>query len=173
VWDAGSGAGALGNGAAVEVWENGISRREGTFCRNGVTRLRSRQFKCLRRRVGEYGGSKEGMAGNCEVVGNFLQMFAVIGFHHLLLNCVCLSVEVSKSALRSYAGLTLIHPFTIAAAFGDRARMSCASMPISAKSVHNSTNWEGSRSAPHSIPKLGTFCLSCFGREGRPGLMTL
>jgi haloalkane dehalogenase len=35
----------------AEVWKNGISRREGTFCRNGTTGLRSWQFKCLRRRV--------------------------------------------------------------------------------------------------------------------------
>jgi hypothetical protein len=68
------------------------------------------------------------MAGKGEVVRNFLQIFAVIGFDRLLL-------KVSKSALRSYTGFTLIHPFIIAAAFSDRARMSCALMPISAKGV--------------------------------------
>jgi haloalkane dehalogenase len=38
-------------GRLAEVWKNGISRREGTFCRNGATGLRSWQFKCLRPRV--------------------------------------------------------------------------------------------------------------------------
>jgi hypothetical protein len=115
--------------------------------------------------VDEYGGSKEGMAGKCEVVRNFLQMFAVIGFHHLLFNCVCLLVKVSKSALRSYSGFTLTHPFTIAAAFSDRTRMSCALMPVSAKAVHNSTNWEGSRSALHSIPKLAPLAFRASGER--------
>ena len=109
------------------------------------------------------------MTGKGEAVRDFLQTFAVIGFHHLLLNCVCLLVKVSKSALRSYSGFKLTHPFTIAAAFSDRARMSCALMPVSAKGVHN---WEGSRSALHSIPKLAPFALRASG-EDRPGLMTL
>jgi hypothetical protein len=65
------------------------------------------------------------MTGKGEAVRNFLQLFAVIGFHYLLLNCACLLVKVSKSALRSYSGFTLTHPFAIAAAFSDRARVLC------------------------------------------------
>jgi hypothetical protein len=51
------------------------------------------------------------MAREGEAVRSFLPMFAVISFHHPLLNYVCLSVKVSKSAPRSYNGLTLIHLF--------------------------------------------------------------
>jgi hypothetical protein len=121
VRDAGSGAGDSGNGAAgrsVEKWD---IQEGGHFLHewgDGVAKLAIQVFEA----------EGEGMAGKGEAVRDFLQMFTVIGFHRLLL-------KVSKSALRSYTGLTLIHPFITAAAFSDRARVSYALMPIPAKGV--------------------------------------
>jgi hypothetical protein len=62
------------------------------------------------------------MAGEGEFVRKFPAKSAVIGFHYLA-SCACLSMKVSKSALRSYTTLTLNTPFHHVAAFSDRTRM--------------------------------------------------